>query len=113
MTEQPFDGFTRHATTVISRRGSLLTLGGAGLAALAGPATARAGKNVKKRARKKGKKKCKRQVEQCRTYWDDYCQATGGCDPQVLEEVLACCDLLGQCQNAAFFGCFLGAETRR
>lgn len=109
MTEQTFDASTRHAAAV-SRRGSLMTLGGASLAALVGTTIVEAkkpGKKAKKRARKQGKQKCKKQVGRCNAFLADFCVNFGG---DVCEVILAtCCGFLGQCQTTAFFDCFVDA----
>lgn len=105
MTEQAFDTFSRRAAG-ISRRGSLMTLSGAGLAALAGPAMA-AGKSDKKanrKARKKGEKKCKKQDGQCTAVWEGLCAEDE--DPDRCQNTfLPCCAFLAQCQATAYFAC--------
>jgi hypothetical protein len=106
VTEQAFDTFSRRAAG-ISRRGSLMTLGGAGLAAMAGPASAEAGKSDKKanrKARKKGKKKCKKQDGQCIGVWEGLCAAEA--DPELCQDTfLPCCAFLASCQATAYFAC--------
>jgi hypothetical protein len=68
MTQQRFDGFTHRAAGAVSRRQSLLALGGAALAAgLAAPATAEAKKNPAKKAKNKVERTCNRTKERCRT----------------------------------------------
>lgn len=112
MTVHSFDALTRFASSAISRRGSLLTIGGAGLTALTGSSVVQAAKNPKKKARKQGKKKCQEQVEQCRAFWEEYCQLSGeeDCD-EILEEIFTCCETLGQCQPVDFFTCFVEAQN--
>lgn len=110
MSEQTFDAFARRAGEV-SRRGSLLTLGGAGLAALAGSSIAEAGKSNKKanrKARKKGKKKCKKQVDQCAEFIGDLCSIVQEGGSETCEAQFSpCCEFFAQCQATAFFDCFL------
>ena len=64
MNDSTFDSITRHAAVTVSRRMSLLALGGAGLTAVAAPTMAAGGK-----AGKKARKLCRRQREQCRAFF--------------------------------------------
>jgi hypothetical protein len=100
MTNSTFDAFTRQTASRISRRGSLLTLGGAGIAAALGePLAAEAKPGSKKKARKKAKKKaqqkCRQQVPQCET-----ALAQVG-SPQFA----FCCQFLGTCNATQFIQC--------
>jgi hypothetical protein len=112
VTEQAIDSFSRRSAG-ITRRGSLMTLGGAGLAAMAGPSTAEAGKSDKKanrKARKKGKKKCKKQDGQCVQVFEELCATEG--DPEFCEDAfIPCCAFLAQCQTTAFFECAFANAT--
>jgi hypothetical protein len=107
MREHVFDEFTRGAAESLTRRHSLVTLGGAVLAtAIAAPRQAQAGKNGKK-AKKRGKKKCKRQVEACRQVFIDFCETNPDeCEEGELEEVFPCCALLKDCKAGESVGCF-------
>jgi hypothetical protein len=91
----------------VSRRDTLMTLGGAGLTTLAGPSIAIAAKSNKKanrRAKKKGKRKCKKQDGQCVQVFEDIC--AGEADPEFCEDLfIPCCAFLAQCQTTAFFEC--------
>jgi hypothetical protein len=80
----------------LSRRASLVTLGAAGLAALADPVVA----DAKNTAKKKARKKCQQQVGQCTAFLAEQCDG----DPSCLA-VTACCPSLGNCDVAAFFAC--------
>lgn len=96
MTNTTFDTFTRQAATQVSRRRSLMTLGGAGLAAaLGGPLAVEAKKNSGKKAKKKAKKKCQQQVQQCES-----ALAQVGAP-----EFAFCCQFLGTCNATQFIQC--------
>jgi hypothetical protein len=95
----------------LSRRGSLLALGGGALAALLAPSEiAEAGKQAKK-AKKRAAKKCKQQKGQCRTYFSEtYC--SGSENPELCEALyLPCCDFLADCQPTAFLDCVRANES--
>jgi hypothetical protein len=106
MSERVLAVFRRRADG-LSRRGSLATLGGLGLATLTGHAMARAGKSNKKanrRAKKEGKKKCRKQDDQCIDVWEGLCAADP--DPELCQDTfLPCCPFLAQCQATAYFAC--------
>jgi hypothetical protein len=112
MYEQAVEVLSRRAAASMSRRGSLLSLGGALAAAIAAPSLAQAKKNTKK-DKKKAKRKaaeraenqanlvCQSQVEGCRTLVVDLCEGQGN-------ECLAaanCCSSLGACDVTGFFAC--------
>jgi hypothetical protein len=95
----------------LSRRGSLLALGGAALATLFAPSEiAEAAKRAKK-AKKRAAKKCRQQKGQCRTYFSEtYC--AGGENPELCEVLyLPCCDFLADCQPTAFLDCVRANES--
>jgi hypothetical protein len=96
-----FDAWTR----IASRRGSLLALGGVGLAsALSGPFGAVAKPKAGKLARKKVKAKCKAQVGQCETVLNIAC--ADDIDPDAYREAfLPCCDFLATCNAGAMLEC--------
>jgi len=113
MSQQNFDAFTRRAAENVSRRGSLATLGGAGLAALLGSAlTADAKKNknnnkktkkkIKKKIKKKSLQKCQAQVGQCQTIVTAQ---------QGSAATLACCELLGTCDFTGLVACLEVASS--
>ena len=96
MNDNTFDSITRHAAVTVSRRMSLLALGGAGLTAAAAPTMAAGGK-----AGKKARKLCRRQREQCRAFFVERCQGSQNC----LEALLPCCELFAKCSVAAGIEC--------
>jgi hypothetical protein len=96
-----FAALTHHAAAAVSRRRSLLTLGGAALAS--GLTTPRGGE-AKKSAAKKARKKCKRQSEQCRTFYQELCEEND-CDEEAVEEILQCCAGFKTCNAGAFLDC--------
>src|SRR5688500_12141518 len=96
MNDNTFDSITRHAAVTVSRRMSLLALGGAALTAVAAPTMAVAG-----RAGKKARKLCRRQREQCRAYFVERCQGSQNC----LEALLPSCELFANCSVAAGIEC--------
>jgi uncharacterized protein YlxW (UPF0749 family) len=116
MYEQAVEVLSRRAAASISRRGSLVSLGGGLAAIIAAPSLAQAKKNTKK-DKKKAKRKaqqraaeqaenqanqvCQSQVEGCRTLVVDLCEGQGN-------ECLAaanCCSSLGACDVTGFFAC--------
>lgn len=105
------DAASTGSPAVLSRRRSLLTLGGAALAsAAAGTEPARAGQ-VAKKARKRSRKKCRRQIDQCRNVILDYCASDDAeCEEDSLNDVLACCSQLSTCQAGAALDCFFTAS---
>jgi hypothetical protein len=128
MSEQIIDTVTRRAADAVSRRASILALGGVALAALtAVPAAAKGGKGGKGKGKKKGKNRkngnggtgnivnpgptgqeiaqvrCAAQGDQCRTSLTAICAG----EPQCLEG-LACCDLFATCDAAGGLTCIIG-----
>jgi hypothetical protein len=102
MRESTLAVLSRRAHAAVSRRASLLGLGGAALASLAAPATtAHAGK-----AGKNAKKKCKRQVGQCRAAWEDLCMGNPNCE----SDFFACCQPLARCDVAAYLTCVAAVD---
>jgi hypothetical protein len=100
MNRTEFDAFTKTA----SRRGSLLALGGAGLAALADSFGASAKPKPGKLARKKVKEKCKAQVGQCGIFVALNCATNA--DPAACKAgLLPCCDFLASCNAGRMFEC--------
>lgn len=97
MSARAFDALTRHAADAVSRRGSLLALGGAALAAAAVEKPARA----RQKAKKQVKKKCKRQVAPCRSFFAGVCFG----DPECEAALFPCCDFLAKCDSGAMFEC--------
>lgn len=89
-----------HRASGITRRGSLLTLGGSALAAtLAGQSVATAKKGKKRKAHLK---RCKRQIPACEDAMRAICNPVPGC---VLAELLPCCSPLSTCQAGESITC--------
>jgi hypothetical protein len=108
VSTQVVDSLSRH-TAGISRRGSLMSLGAAGIVALASSVTAEARKSGKKN-RKQCKSKttqqeedrCPGQVEPCVEFITAFC--TG--DPECLGQT-SCCSLLNTCDVNTFLVCLI------
>jgi hypothetical protein len=86
VNQHTFDTFTRDAA--FSRRHSLVTLGGAALAATFGGATL---VDAGKKNRNKRKKKCNRQKTTCREIVAEFCADFGDDAPACEAVVLPCC----------------------
>jgi hypothetical protein len=100
MNRTEFDAITKSA----SRRGSLLALGGAGLATLIGASGSTAKPKPGKRARKKVKDKCKAQVGQCDLFVGLTCAKNS--DPAACKAgLLPCCDFLASCNAGRMMEC--------
>jgi hypothetical protein len=96
VSEKAFDAFTRHAADAVSRRNSLLALGGMALAAgIAEPAIA------KKKSKNQAKKKCRRQVPRCKSYFAGFCLG----DPDCEAELFPCCEFLAKCDPGSMLDC--------
>jgi hypothetical protein len=104
VNQDAFDTVARQAADGLSRRGSLVALSGAALAAtFAGASVTKAGK-----AGKKARKKCKKQGSPCREFADELCETLlppGGEQDACKEDAKACCPSLEKCKGAAFFDC--------
>lgn len=102
MDIQAFDAVTRRAAEGISRRHSLLALGGvAAGAVLARPVTGEAKKKKNKKCKKKEKRRCKADAAACKVS----VQAT--CQPPTAPECLvflSCCDT---CSADGFISCMI------
>jgi hypothetical protein len=104
MSELSFDVLWRQDAAEVSRRRSLLAIGGAGAAAaaLANPASS----NARKKKRDPNKR-CKQQVGRCKASWDDLCDDLN-CEPAARAGLLECCGLLKTCDIAEYNVCVLG-----
>jgi hypothetical protein len=114
MGELQIDMLSRRAGEIISRRGTLLALGGAALAAVASKNAVRAGKSGKKKRQNRKKAKgqaltlCKPQVGECQEFLAANCSSGG----EICAEISAfCCPLLGTCQSAEFLTCLVERST--
>jgi hypothetical protein len=98
---------TVHTATALSRRASMLAIGGAALAASAAPMPTRAGK-----ASKKAKKRCKRQVGQCESMIAPACAAADllVSEEECVDTLLPCCQPFKDCQADAVFDCLIAAS---
>ena len=111
MDDRSFDSLTRHAAGGVSRRGSLITLGAAGLAAaLSAPFAVEA---KKKHGRKKKRQqsppppdRCTPQVEPCTAFMTSVCGGAAACPNQI-----ACCSHFGSCDSSGFFACLILAQA--
>ena len=111
MHDQRFDTLTRQAAGAVSRRGSLLTMGGAAVvAAVTAPSFVQASNDGKK-AGKKAKKKCKKQIDECRNTLLDRCLGNPECEDE-MELVLPCCSLLANCKAGEALDCFFFPEPQ-
>ncbi len=89
-----------------TRRTSLLALGGAALATLAGHAPGT--KANKNKARKKAKKQCEKQGNACGEFTAQLCaqrRPPGGLRDACLNRGNACCSSIEQCDGGEFFDC--------
>jgi hypothetical protein len=105
MSEPSFDDFTRHAAEVLSRRGTLRTLGSAAVVAgLMSPVLTEAKKGGK------GKKdKCKKQVGRCKESLAKACETLFGLEnvAECVDLFDECCEPLGSCNVAAGADCLV------
>jgi hypothetical protein len=105
MDDRTFEGLTRRAAAVVSRRGSLRTLSAAALAlGVAGPVAASAKQGGKKNDR------CKKQVSRCKEGLAELCDvvfppkeafSTSDC----FDAFGGCCEFLSDCSVAQAFAC--------
>lgn len=105
MNDRNFDAATR-AAVAISRRTSLLSIGGVVLAAATTvPALAKPGKSGKS-----ARKQCKKLKSQCHAAIAAYCAVLEA--PQICEALLgACCDTLAQCDAGLTVTCLITAMS--
>jgi hypothetical protein len=109
MNDTTLDTITRQTATV-SRRSTVMALGGALLAeAFTGTAAAKGGKKAGKKAGKQAKKTCKDQVQKCRNTITVGC--ADECGDDVLEAALVCCNQFAKCNAGAALECFFGLEA--
>jgi hypothetical protein len=99
MSDRSFD--------LVSRRMSRAALLAAAITTWGTPftATARKRKNGKGKD-KQAKRKCKTQVRQCTALVAAEC----GTEDEICQDLLECCQVLGQCDFAGFMNCGVGAE---
>lgn len=106
MNDRIVDTVSRDAAAAVTRRASLLSIGGAAVAAaLGGPALAKPGASDKR-----ARKRCLNQTSQCRAAIAEYCPSLEA--PGVCAGFLSpCCDSLAQCNAAQSTACFLSFLT--
>lgn len=110
MTTQRAHPIVPHAAAV-SRRASLLTVGGAALAALASRSPDVGAKNrnkAKKKARKKAEKRCRQQGPPCLEFATRLCAAFHPPSPirdACLNRANACCASIETCDGGDYFAC--------
>ena len=99
LSDRAIDVISRRTADALSRRGSLLALGGLALAASVPASTVkgRKGKNRKKR-----RKTCQRQVAPCQAFFTAICFG----DPDCEAEFFPCCEQLANCDSAGLLECF-------
>jgi hypothetical protein len=103
MSTHAFDTITQRAAVGLSRRSSLLTLGGAALAAtIAAPDLSEAKKKKGPDCKKKEKQRCNSDAAACKSTINAICEL----EPAQCAAVLACCDT---CSAAGFLTCFAAA----
>lgn len=105
MNSRVFDTFTRHAASVVPRRTSLLTLGGAALAtnaAVAHPGFGAARKKSGNTCKKKAKQRCANDAAACRARLLAFCEDFPPAD-ECAAPVNPCCDT---CSANEFLVCY-------
>lgn len=110
MTTQRAHPIVQH-TEAVSRRTSLLTLGGAALTTLASrspEAEAKTRSKAKKKARKKAEKRCRQQGPPCLEFATRLCAAfhpPGSGRDACLNRANACCASIEACDGGEYFAC--------
>jgi hypothetical protein len=102
MNTQAFERLTRRAAATVSRRASLLTLGGAAVAA-ATPGITKAGKKSQSCGGKL-KKRCTQNKTQCIAPLTDICNGSADC----IATLSPCCD---ECFSGGFVACLAAIEA--
>jgi hypothetical protein len=96
-------------TKTASRRGSLLALGGAGLATLIGASGAAAKPKAGKAAKNKFKTRCKAQVGRCRSFFIAGCASGQAAECEAT--FLPCCDFLATCNGVGMLECVISGQA--
>jgi hypothetical protein len=104
MSTRAFAAVRRHAADGVSRRTSLLTLGGAALAAVATLDVSEAKKKKGKDCKKKAKQRCSNDVASCTALIPAVCSG----DPTCIAKVNLCCET---CSGNGFLTCLLAAAN--
>lgn len=101
MRTHPLDVAAVRTADSLSRRASLVALGGAAVTAVLRPSAASAGKVAKK-----VKRTCKRQIGQCQSSVASFCAgAPAGCE----EAMAPCCASFKGCKAGAVYACIFAA----
>ncbi len=102
MNAPRFDALARRAFNAATGRWSLLAATGVITAAASfRPSSLQAGQDASK-AKKRKKRTCKRQVDQCRQVYIDYCATEGvDCNEEERSYLMSCCALLANCKAGA------------
>jgi hypothetical protein len=105
MGTETFEALAQGVATVASRRSSLLTLGGAALAAAASQSgIGEAKKKSGNKCKKKEKNRCNNDAAACIAT----AQATGTCDATCIAQITPCCET---CSANDFLVCLLAASA--
>ena len=104
MNTHPLETFTRQVGAAVTRRTSLLTLGGAVLtAAAAHPDVSAARKKSGNTCKRKSTERCNRNKTQCASSVTTFCNGDASC----IAKLTPCCD---ECFSNAFLVCFSSKE---
>jgi hypothetical protein len=105
MAARAIDTVMRDVAAGVSRRTSLLTLGGAALAAAVAKPDVSEAKKKKSgdKCKKKEKQRCSNDAATCRLLLPGGCQG----DPDCIALLTPCCD---SCSSSKFLSCFLAAQ---
>jgi hypothetical protein len=106
MSTSAFETLTRQAADAVSRRSSLLTLGGAAVAAgVTNTGVSDAKKKKGKDCKKKEKQRCNNDAAACKATIQPLCDPG---DPASCLEAQACCE---ECSADGFLTCLLAASA--
>ena len=105
MNMQSFDAVARRAAEGISRRRSLLTLGGAAAATMIARPSASEARNKGKKCKNKEKQRCANDAAACKTTILPLCDSPGSADCIVQQN---CCDT---CAASEFIACLAAAQA--
>ena len=101
MSMHPSDVVAKRTASSLSRRTSLVALGGAAVTTALRPSSTRAGK-----VSRKVKRTCKRQIGQCQSSVASFCaEAPEGCE----EAIAPCCASFKGCKAGAVYACIFDA----
>jgi hypothetical protein len=105
MSAEAFQTMTQRAAAAVSRRASLLSLGGAAVAAtLAAPSVGEAKKKSGNKCKKKEKNRCNNDTDACEATLTTACMGDTDC----ITLLTPCCET---CSANGFLTCFIAAES--